>query len=75
MSDTCTWEKKDGRYICQAKHCPHWSKEGCKIGKVSLTCDNDECKWNSARLKLNTEGHCGCMNVHLDADGKCLGDK
>ena len=62
----CTWKKENGRYVCQAKHCPHWSKEGCLIGKVSLTCDNDDCRWNK-------EGHCVCMDVHLDADGKCLG--
>lgn len=71
----CTWKKIDGRWICQAKQCPHWSKDGCQLGKVSLTCDNDDCKWNSARLKLDTKGHCGCMDVHLDADGKCLGVK
>ena len=63
----CTWKKVDGRWICQAKHCPHWSKEGCKIGKVSLYCDSHDCKWNSE------EGHCLSMDVHLDADGKCLG--
>lgn len=63
----CTWEKKDGRYVCMAKHCPHWLKGGsCAIGKVTLSCDNDECKWN-------TEHKCACMDVHLDADGKCLG--
>lgn len=64
---TCSWKKVDGRYVCQAKHCPHWSKYGCLLGKVSLTCDNDDCKWRSE------EGNCRCMDVHLDADGKCLG--
>lgn len=67
----CTWEKKDGRYVCMAKHCPHWDirwPSHCLLGKVTLSCDNDDCNWNS-------EGHCGCMDVHLDADGKCLGFK
>lgn len=65
----CTWEKREGRYICMAKHCPHWMKGGrCKIGKVTLTCDNGECKWNK-------EHFCISMDVHLDADGKCLGYK
>ncbi len=63
---TCTWEKQDGRWVCLAKECTHWSDTGCLLGKVSLTCDNDDCKWN-------TQGHCTCMDVHLDADGKCLG--
>ena len=62
----CTWEKKGGRYICQARQCEHWRESGCEIGKVSLTCDNEECGWNS-------NGHCTSMDVHLDADGKCLG--
>lgn len=70
----CTWAKVDGRWVCQAKHCPHWRPDGCELGKVSLTCDNADCKWNSARFKLDTAGHCGCMDVHLDADGKCLGE-
>lgn len=63
----CTWEKKDGRLICQAKHCHHWREDGCELGKVSLTCDRGDCKWNK-----NT-GRCFCMDVHLDADGRCLG--
>lgn len=62
----CTWEKKDGRYICMAKHCPHWDNGNCLIGKVTLSCDNEECHWNRNHC-------CGCMDVHLDADGKCLG--
>jgi len=66
MSQGCTWKNIDGRWVCQAKHCPHWSPDGCKLGKVSLTCDDNDCRWNK-------EGHCGCMDVHLDADGKCLG--
>lgn len=64
----CTWEKLDGRYICMAKHCPHWLDGGkCQIGKVTLSCDNEECKWNVLG------GRCSSMDVHLDADGKCLG--
>jgi len=63
---SCTWEKVDGRWVCQAKQCRHWRPNGCELGKVSLTCDNDDCKWNK-------EGHCGSMDVHLDADGRCLG--
>lgn len=65
----CTWEKKDGRYVCMAKHCPHWLEGGlCSIGKVTLSCDNEDCVWNR-------DHRCGCMDVHLDADGKCLGFK
>ena len=64
---SCTWEKKNGRYVCMAKHCPHWLKGGgCKLGKVGLTCDNEECHWN-------IDHRCQSMDVHLDADGKCLG--
>lgn len=63
----CTWEKFEGRYVCMARHCPHWLKDGsCAIGKVTLSCDNEECFWNRDRT-------CGCMDIHLDADGKCLG--
>lgn len=62
----CTWKKEGGRWICQAKKCPHWTEDGCKLGKVSLTCDNGDCRWNF-------DGHCRSMDVHLDADGKCLG--
>lgn len=57
----------DGRFVCQAKHCPHRVEGGgCKLGKVSLACDKTYCRWNK-------EGHCQCMDVHLDADGRCLG--
>lgn len=63
----CTWKKKGGRYICQAKHCHHWLKGGgCELGKVSLSCDFKNCDWNKV-------GHCICMDVHLDSNGKCLG--
>ena len=62
-----TWEKRRGRYVCVAKHCPHRQENGgCKLGKVSLSCDNEECPWNK-------DGHCLSMDVHLDADGRCLG--
>ncbi len=66
--NNCTWEKHGGRYVCMAKHCLHWDKGNCKLGKVTLSCDNQDCFWNS-------EGNhvCKCMDVHLDADGKCLG--
>lgn len=64
----CTWKKVDGRFVCQAKHCPHWSKDGCKLGKVSLSCDRDDCRWN-----IKGGHRCITMDVHLDADGKCLG--
>ena len=49
-----------------AKHCPHWSEGNCLIGKVTLSCDNEECRWWR-------DHRCACMDVHLDADGKCLG--
>ena len=65
MND-CTWEKVDGRYVCMAKKCPHWRETGCELGKVTLTCENEECKWN-------VDMHCKTMDVYLDADGKCLG--
>ena len=69
MAD-CTWEKVDGRYICTAKQCTHWSIDGCKLSKVSLTCDNNDCKWNTT-LAPGVYG-CNGMDVHLDAEGKCL---
>lgn len=62
----CTWEKRDGRYVCMAKKCPHWDTGNCLIGKVTLSCDNEECRWWR-------DHRCACMDVHLDADGKCLG--
>lgn len=68
----CTWKKEDGRWICQAKKCIHWKEGGvCGLSKVSLTCDNNDCKWNNEIIP----GVYGCktMDVHLDADGKCLG--
>jgi len=67
----CTWKEVDGRYQCQATHCPHHLKNGgCELGKVTLTCDNYKCKWNY-RLGPGTFG-CNSMDVHLDANGQCL---
>lgn len=67
----CTWKKVGGRWQCQAKQCTHWGPGGiCKIGKVSLTCDNNECAWNAV-LAPGVYG-CHSMDVHLDADGKCF---
>lgn len=68
----CTWKKVDGRWLCQAKQCTHWNEGKCKIGKVSLTCDNNDCKWNSEIAPGIFV--CQTMDVHLDADGKCLGE-
>ena len=71
MMGECTWKKVAGKWQCQAKQCVHWAAGGvCKIGKVSLTCDNNECVWNKERVP----GIYGChaMDVHLDADGRCL---
>ncbi len=67
-----TWSKQDGRWICQAKTCTHWLNDGgCKLGKISLTCDNNGCEWN----KMIAPGvyGCTCMDVHLDAAGRCFG--
>jgi hypothetical protein len=42
------------------------------MGKASVTCDNNDCKWNK---KIDDYGIyvCQSMDVHLDADGRCLG--
>jgi len=67
--ENCTWKKVDGRYRCMATKCLHWLKEGkCELGKVTLTCDNIDCIHN-------TDNRCLSMDVHLDADGSCLGIK
>ncbi len=68
-----TWEKLEGRYFCIAEKCEHWSPQGCLLRKVSLTCDNMECKYNVSPIAGIYQ--CRCMDVHLDADGKCLGIK
>jgi hypothetical protein len=63
--------KENGKYVCQAKSCPHRLENGgCKMGKVSLTCDDNECEFNVS----TAPGVYGCksMDVHLGADGKCL---
>jgi len=68
----CTWVKQDGRWCCQATMCVHYGKGGtCKLGKVSLTCDNNDCKHNKS-LAPGVYG-CQSMDIHLNADGKCLG--
>ena len=66
----CTWEKVDGRYKCMAKKCKHWTKKGCELGKISLSCINNECKFN---VEISHGVYrCSSMDVFLDADGKCL---
>lgn len=64
---SCSWRKEDGHWICQARECHHWTEDGCELGKVSLSCDNSECRWH-----VEPGNRCMCMDVHLDADGKCL---
>jgi len=73
MTVNKTWKKLEGRYFCEAKECKQWTSEGCKLRKVGLTCDNGECKFNVSPILGVYQ--CGCMDVHLDADGKCLGFK
>jgi len=70
MSKT-TWKKCNGRYLCIAKECKQWTPDGCKLRKVGLTCDNNDCYFNVSPVPGIYQ--CGCMDVHLDADGKCLG--
>ena len=67
----CTWKKVDDRWLCQAEMCEHWDNGKCKIGKVSLTCDNNDCRWNSQIIMGIYV--CQSMDVHLDAGGRCLG--
>ena len=67
------WGQNDGRWRCQAKECQQYlDGGGCRLGKISLTCDNNNCKWNK---KVDGYGIyvCSCMDVHLDANGKCYG--
>jgi len=67
-----TWEQLGGRWICQAEKCTHHlNGGGCALGKISLTCDDNSCKWN----KTLAPGIYGCMSmdVHLNALGRCLG--
>ena len=64
-------ERKNGRWVCRAEKCPHRRVGGgCALGKVSLSCDNNACAWN-AELAAGIYG-CTSMDVHLDADGRCL---
>ena len=68
-----TWEQESGRWVCKASGCSHYLEGGgCKLGKVSLTCDNNACRWNK-----KVEGYgiyvCSCMDIHLDANGQCYG--
>ena len=71
---SCTWHKEQGRYVCMAKHCQHWmSGGGCRLMKVSLSCDNEECIWNIKIADRSPANACKCMDVHLDAEGKCFG--
>lgn len=63
--------KVNGKWVCHAEKCPHRLEDGgCGLGKVSLTCDNNACQFN----KQLAPGVYGCisMDVHLDAEGKCL---
>lgn len=73
MKRSGTFKKCNGRYFCEAKKCKQWTLDGCLLRKVSLTCDNMECKFNVSPIPGVYQ--CGCMDVHLDADGKCLGFK
>ncbi len=68
-----SYDKINGKYICKSKGCSHYSEEeGCTLGKVSITCDNNDCRFNKQISSLGVYT-CSCMDVHLDADGKCLG--
>lgn len=67
-----SWRKEGGRFFCESKGCHHWSKKGCTIRKVTLTCDDTDCCFNSERGGLYG---CSCMDVHLDGNGNCLSKK
>jgi hypothetical protein len=62
--------KEFGKYFCENTKCEKWTKDGCLLRKVGLTCDNMECKFNVSPIPGVYQ--CGCMDVHLDADGKCM---
>ena len=67
MSECHEAVEVNGRYVCQAKRCPHRVKGGgCQLGKVSLVCSNISCTWNKA-------GNCVSMDVILDVHGRCQG--
>jgi hypothetical protein len=65
------YRKENGKYFCENKHCSKWTPNGCLLRKVGLTCDNCECKFNVSPLPGIYQ--CGCMDVHLDNEGKCMG--
>lgn len=65
--------KEFGKYFCENTHCTKWTKDGCLLRKVGLTCDNGECWFNISPIPGVYQ--CGCMDVHLDANGKCMGFK
>ena len=69
----CTWERKDGRWRCTAQKCTHWTENGCSLGKVSLTCDDNSCLYN--RSVAPGVYACSSMDIHLDAEGHCLGKR
>ncbi len=63
--------KEDGKWVCHAERCPHRRADGgCGLGKVSLTCDANDCAWNM-ELAPGIYG-CKAMDVHLDAEGRCV---
>lgn len=64
------YRKELGRYFCENEQCSKWTAKGCLLKKVGLTCDNGECQFNVSPIPGVYQ--CGCMDVHLDADGKCL---
>ncbi|MBU0847635.1 hypothetical protein KKH23_10655 [Patescibacteria group bacterium] len=74
--DSCKDEaqKEGGRWVCHAESCPHRRDSqrggGCMLGKVSLTCDDNDCNWN-VMLAPGIYG-CRAMDIHLDAQGRCL---
>ncbi len=64
-------QKIDGKWVCHAKNCPHRRPDGgCLLGKASVSCDNNNCSWN-IELAPGIYG-CRAMDVHLDADGRCM---
>lgn len=66
-----TWKRTKGIWVCEAAHCKNClANGGCRLGKVSLTCDDNECQFN----KEIQPGIYGCisMDIHLNAEGKCL---
>ena len=44
---TCEAKKVDGRWVCYAEKCPHRIEGGgCQLNKATVTCDNNDCRWN-----------------------------